>query len=118
MFLGFFVGSVLGGAIAGLPFDTGTAGISGIIMCMLSKIGMVAVFVGIDFTASTVAKGKTWMSIVVSMVVAMLLYMMVPMVTPLDSGLINVIMCFVAGILICTGFGAVSCQVLKRTSLV
>lgn len=118
MFLGFFVGTVLGGAIAGLPFDTGTAGTTGVMMCMLSKLGMVAVFVGIDFAASAAAKGKTWMSIVGSMVAAMLLYMMVPMVTPLDSGIMNVILCFAAGGLICVGLGAVSCQVLKRTSLV
>lgn len=87
MFLGFFVGTVLGGAIAGLPFDTGSAGISGVIMCMLSKLGMIAVFVGIDFVMSAAAKGRTWMSIVGSMVAAMLLYMMVPMITPLDSAL-------------------------------
>lgn len=118
MFLGFFVGAVLGGAIAGLPFDTGTAGITGVIMCMVSKLGMVAVFVGIDFVASVAAKGKTWLSIIGSMVAAMLLYMMVQMVTPLDSSLMNVIGCFVAGGLICVGLGAVSCQVLKRTSLV
>ncbi len=118
MFLGFFAGAVLGGAIAGLPFDTGTAGITGVIMCMLSKLGMAAVFVGIDFAVSAAAKGKTWMSIIGSMAAAMLLYMMVPMVTPLNSGIMNVILCFAAGGLICAGLGAVSCQVLKRTSLV
>ena len=89
MFLGFFAGAVLGGAIAGLSFDTGTAGISGVIMCMLSKLGMTAVFVGIDLAVSAAAKGKTWLSVVGSMVAAMLLYMMVPMVTPLDSGIMR-----------------------------
>ena len=118
MFLGFFVGAVLGGAIAGLPFDTGSAGIAGVVMCMLSKLGMVAVFVGIDFAASAAAKSRTWMSIVGSMVVAMLLYMMVPVITPLDSGIVNVIGCFVAGGLVCAGLGAVSNVILKKTSLV
>lgn len=118
MFLGFFVGAVLGGAIAGLSFDAGVAGISGVICCMLAKLGMVAVFVGIDFAASAAAKGKTWMSIIGSMVAAMLLYMMVPMVTPLDSGLANVILCFAVGGLLCVGLGAVSSLVLKKTSLV
>jgi len=118
MFLGFFAGTVIGGGIAGLPFDTQTAGVSGVIMCMLSKIGMAAVFVGIDFALCTIAKGRTWMSITGSMIAAMLLYMMVPMVTPLDSGILNVILCFVFGTLICTGCGAGSCAILKRTSLV
>ena len=118
MFLGFFAGAVLGGAIAGLPFDAGAAGIGGVIMCMLSKLGMVTVFVGIDFAASAAARQKTWLSVIISMVAAMLLYMMVPMVTPLDSGIMNVILCFAAGILICAGLGAVSSQILKRSSLV
>lgn len=118
MFFVFFAGTVIGGAIAGLPFDTDGAGLSGVIMCMLSKLGMVAVFVGIDLTASTVAKSRTWMSITGSMVAAMLLYMMIPMITPLDSGLINVILCFVAGILVCVVSGTISCQILKKTSIV
>lgn len=118
MFLGFFVGAVLGGAIAGLPFDAGAAGLSGIICCMLAKLGMVAVFVGIDLAASAAAKGKTWMSVVGSLVAAMLFYSMVPMVTPLDSGLMNVILCFAAGGLLCIGLGAVSNLILKKTSMV
>lgn len=36
--LAFFAGSVLGGAISGLPFELGTAGVSGLVMCMLSKL--------------------------------------------------------------------------------
>ena len=36
--------------ICGLPFDTGTAGAGGIIMCMISKIFLAAVFVSIDNT--------------------------------------------------------------------
>ncbi len=118
MFLGFFVGAILGGAMAGLSFDTGAAGISGVILCMLSKLGIVALFVGIDLAASAAAKGRTWMSLVGSMAAAMLLYMMVPMVTPLDSGIVNVIGCFAAGALVCVGLGAVSNVILKKTSLV
>ncbi len=88
-------------------------------LAMRRRIGrMVAVFVGIDFVMSAAAKGRTWMSIVGSMVAAMLLYMMVPMITPLDSGIVNVIGCFVAGGLVCAGLGSVSNVILKKTSLV
>ncbi len=48
----------------------------------------------------------------------MLLYMMVPMITPLDFGIVNVIGCFAAGVLVCVGLGAVSNLILKKTSLV
>lgn len=60
MFLSYFVGSILGGSIAGLPFDTTGFGIGGVVMSMLSKLFMVAVFVGISLLISVVAKSKTW----------------------------------------------------------
>lgn len=50
MLIAFFAGAMVGGAISGLPFDTGTAGAGGIIMCMISKIFLAAVFVSIDNT--------------------------------------------------------------------
>lgn len=43
----FFAGAMIGGAIAGLPFDVGEAGAAGTAMCMLSKIFLMAVFVPI-----------------------------------------------------------------------
>ncbi|MBQ9646924.1 MAG: ABC transporter permease, partial [Oscillospiraceae bacterium] len=45
--IAFFVGAVLGGAIAGLSFELGAAGIQGLVMCMLAKIFLMAVFVAI-----------------------------------------------------------------------
>ena len=118
MLMGYFVGAMLGGAIAGLSFDMGAAGISGIVMCMLSKSLMAAVFVGIDLAVSVAAKQKAWLSIIGSMMAAMLMYMMVPMIAPLDSGIMNVIMCLAGGVLFSAGLGAVSNLVLKKTSLV
>lgn len=118
MFLGYFAGAMLGGAVAGLSFDTGTAGVSGIVMCMLSKLFMAAVFVGIALLVSVAAKQKAWLSIIGSMMAAMLLYTMVPMITPLDSGIMNVILCLAGGVLFGAGLGAISSQVLRRTSLV
>lgn len=62
MLLAFFAGTCLGGAISGLPFDTGAAGLSGILMCMLAKIFLMAVFVSIDVAVSVAAKQKSWLS--------------------------------------------------------
>ena len=118
MFLSYFVGSILGGSIAGLPFDLAGFGIGGVVMSMLSKLFMVAVFVGISLLISVAAKSKTWLSIVGGLMASMLLYTMVPMITPLDSGLMNVIMCLVGGVLFSIGLGVVSKIVLNKTSLV
>ena len=118
MLLAFFVGVILGGAIAGLPFDTGAAGAVGIIMCMIAKICLVAVFVPIFLAVSVAAKQKTWLSLILGFMVGMLLFMMIPMMTPLDATIMHVVMCLAGGALFSVGLGAVSKTVLAKTSLV
>lgn len=118
MILAFFVGAVLGGAISGLPFDTGAAGAGGIVMCLLSKLLLVAVYVPIYVALSVAAKQKLWLSIVASLCVGMLFFMMIPMLTPLDASVMNVLICLIGGGIFSVGLGAVSNLVLKKTSLV
>lgn len=114
----FLAGAVLGGRISGLPFDLGTAGVSGLVMCMLSKLFLMGVFVALFLTMCVVAKQKTWLCILLSLFAGMLLFMMIPMMTPLDSGMMNVIMCLTGGVLFALGLGAVSSAILRKTSLV
>lgn len=118
MILAFFVGAMLGGAISGLPFDTGIAGTNGIVMCLLSKIFLIAVFVPIYVLMSVIGKQKLWLALVGSLMVSMLLFMMIPMLTPLDAGIMNVIMCLAGGALFSVGIGIISNKVLSNTSLV
>lgn len=118
MIIGFFAGAMLGGAISGLPFDTGTAGMNGIIMCMLSKLFLVAVFVPVYVLASVAAKQKLWLSLICSLGVGMLFFMMIPMLTPLDSTIMNVVLCLAGGLIFSIGLGAASNSVLKKTGLV
>lgn len=118
MLLAFFAGAMLGGAISGLPFDMGTAGVHGIVMCLLSKLLLVGVFVPIYLLMSVIARQKVWLSMVLSFCVSMLFFMMIPMLTPLDSGINNVVMCLVGGVLFNVIFGAISNVVLKKQSLV
>ncbi|MGN1186900.1 MAG: hypothetical protein ACI4R6_00265, partial [Lachnospiraceae bacterium] len=89
-----------------------------IVMCLLSKMLLIAVFVPIYLLMSVVAKQKTWLSMVVSFCAGMLLFMMIPMLTPLDSTIMNVFLCLAGGVLLSVGLGAVSNVVLKKTSLV
>lgn len=117
MMIAYFVGTLLGGAISGLSFDMGAAGVSGIVMCMLAKICLVAVFVAIPLLMSVIAKEKLWASIVGSLMVGMLLFMMIPMLTPLDAGIMNVVMCLIGGVLFCLGLGAISGVVLKKKDI-
>ncbi|MDE5616668.1 MAG: ABC transporter permease [Clostridia bacterium] len=118
MLLAYFVGAMIGGAIAGLSFDVGSAGASGIFMCIVSKILLAAVFVAIYLLVSVAAKQKLWLSILGSFAVSMLLFTMIPMITPLDSTVVNVFMCLAGGAIFAVGFGALSNLVLNKTALV
>ena len=118
MILAFFVGSLFGGAISGLPFDMVDFDIGNIVMCVLSKMLIVSVFVPIYLIMSVVGKQKLWLSLILSFMVGMFLFMMIPMLTPLDSTVVNVVLCLAGGVLFSAGLGAVSNKVLRKTSLV
>jgi len=58
MLVAYFIGSVLGGAIAGLSFDLHGLNAGNIVMCMLSKIFLMLVFVSIFTLISVAAKQR------------------------------------------------------------
>lgn len=118
MLIAYLIGSILGGAISGLSFDLHGLNAGNIVMCMLSKIFLMLVFVSIFTLVSVAAKQKAWLSICGSLGGGMLLFMMVSMITPLGSTAINVVLCAVGGALFAFGLGAASNTVLKKTSLV
>lgn len=118
MLWAYFVGTILGGAIAGLSFDLGTAGVIGLAMCMMAKSALLLVFIGLYVLMSVIAKEKLWLSILASMMSSMLLFMMIPMLTPLDATILHVLMCLAGGILFCAGLSAGSSLLLKNRDLV
>ena len=118
MVLAFFVGSLAGGAIAGLPFDMVGFSAGNLVMCVLSKVLLMAVFVPIYLIMAVIAKNKAWLSILLSMMVGMFLFMMIPMLTPLDATAVHAFGCLAGGVLFGISLGAISNRVLKTTSLV
>lgn len=118
MIWAYLIGAVFGGAVAGLSFDAGAAGVNGIVMCLLSKALLMAVFIPIYLLMSVVGKQKLWLSLVGSFCVGMLFFMMIPALTPLNSGIMNVILCLMGGVLFSVGVGCVSNNILKKTDLV
>ena len=118
MVLAFFVGSLAGGAIAGLPFAMDGFGVSNLLLCALAKVFLMAVFVPIYLIMAVIAKSKGWLSILLSLMVSMFLFMMIPMLSPLDANIVHVLGCAAGGVILGIGFGAISNQILKKTSLV
>ncbi len=114
LLIAFFAGTVLGGAVMSVSFTMDGFNVGNLVMCMLSKIFLMAAFVAIYVMASVIAKQKTWLCMVISFGVAMLLFSMIPMITPLDASLLNVLLTLVGGGLFSLGFGAISRLVLKK----
>lgn len=117
MLLGYLGGTVIGGAVSGLPFDMGVATPAGIALCIVSKILLAPAFAAIYLTVSIAAKQKTWLSLCVSFAVGMLFFMLIPMLSPLNSTAANAVICFIVGAVFSLGLGAVSKLILKKTSL-
>ena len=118
MLVAYFVGTVLGGAIAGLSFDLHGLNVGNLIMCLLAKIFLMPVFVSIFTLISVAAKQRAWLAICGSLGGGMLLFMTVSMITPLSSTPLNVLLCLAGGLLFAIGLGAIARIVLKKTSLV
>ena len=118
MILGWVIGAIAGGAISGLSFDLGTAGVNGLVMCLIAKILLMAIFISIFLLMSVIAKQKLWMSIVGSLMIGMLFFMMIPALTPLDSGITNVLLCLIGGLIFSIVIGLISNRILKKTDLV
>ena len=118
MFVVYLIGAMIGGAIAGLSFDTAGFGAGGIAACMVSKIFLTAVFVAIGVLLGAVAKQRLWLSIVGSFAAGMLLFTVIPIAAPLNAGFLNVLTCFAGGALFAAGLGAIGNLILNKTNLV
>ncbi|MDD3410870.1 MAG: ABC transporter permease [Eubacteriales bacterium] len=118
LFVLFFIGTLIGGAMSGLPFALDSLTVGNLVLCLLSKLLLTLVFVPIFLAVSVAAKQKTWLAIVGSGAIGMLLFMMIPALTPLNATVMNAVLCLAGGVLFSVGLGAVSKVVLSRTALV
>lgn len=117
MIIAFFIGSMIGGAVAGLPFDLGAVNAYNIAMSMLSKILLVAIFASIYILASIISKQKLWLSMILSMGIGMLFFTMIPIISPLNATIVNVLLCVVGGVGLSVLFGYISALVLNKRDI-
>lgn len=116
MIVCFFIGSLLGGAIAGLSFSA-EVGAGGIVCCLISKVLLMLVFTSIFVLVGAVAKQKLWLSLIISLGASMLLFNIAPVASPLNASILNVVLCLVGGALFAVGLGCASNAVLDKTDL-
>ncbi|MBQ8295834.1 MAG: ABC transporter permease [Clostridia bacterium] len=120
MIVAFFIGSMIGGGIAGISFGLAELGVNvgEVALCLLTKVLLVSVFIAIFVLMSVIAKQKAWLSILLSLGVGMFLFMMIPMMTPLNGTMMNVLLCLAGGGMFTVGLGVVSVKILQKTALV
>lgn len=114
MLIVFVIGSLLGGAIARLPFDMIGFTSGNLLMCIISKLLLSPIFVSIYLCASVVAKQKTWLSILLSVIIGMFLFMTIPMLTPLNAQITNVFLSLTSSVVFCIGLGVLSSYLLNK----
>lgn len=113
----FFVGTVLGAAIAGLPFTMVGFHVGNLILCLLAKILLMGVFVSIYVVASVAARQRLWLSIIIALMVGMFMFMIIPMMTPLDATVLHVILCLAGSALFGVGLSSASTAILRNASV-
>lgn len=118
MIIAFIIGAIIGGAIAGLPFDMVGFSSINLLSCLLSKVMLVGIFVPIYLALSVFAKQRAWLSILISLMCGMFLFMMIPMLTPLNATVANIILCAIGSVIFSIGLGSISNIILKKTALV
>ena len=118
MIVAFFIGAMIGGAVAGVPFALEGATPINVVMSLLSKILLVGIFSSIYILASVFAKQKLWLSLVMAFGIGMLMFMMIPIITPLNSTMVNVLLCLIGSILFSIGIGFGSKAILEKSSIV
>ena len=114
---GFFAGAMAGGVISGLPFELGTATVTGVVMSMLAKVFLMAVFAAIYVLMGVIAKQRLWLSMLLSLMLGMFLFNLIPAVTPLTSTMLNVLLCLAAGVLAGIGLGSLSGLILRKRDI-
>lgn len=118
LLMAYFIGAMLGGAIAGLSFDVGTLTVGNLVSCIVAKLFLMPVFIAIDVVVSVAAKQKAWLALCGSLGGGMLLFMMVSAITPLNATMLHVLLCLAGGVLFAVGLGMISRAILTKTSLV
>ena len=117
MLIAYFAGSMLAGRIVGLSFAMEGFGVWNLLMCMISKILLMAIFAAIYVLMSVIAKRRSWMSLLLSFTVGMFMFMVIPMMTPLTAGPMNVIMCLAGAVIFTAALAKAAGIWLSRTDI-
>ena len=114
MIITYVVGTIIAGLLTGKSFDVN---MSGLIMCLISKMFLMGIFCSLFAGIAVFFKNKLWMTIVFTFLFGMMLYPAASVAT-LSSTVITMLITLVAGVIGSVAIGAVSTLFLKKRDLV
>jgi len=117
MIISYTIVTVIVGAIMGKSFDLGAAGVGGLILCLLSKMALMGLFVPLYLSLAVLFKQKLWMTIIATFAAGILFYPVASMAVPLDSTVLTLLTCVLAAGIGFAGFGMVSSLILNKRDL-
>lgn len=117
MILAYFLVTIIVGALTGKSFDLGAAGVGGLILCLLSKMALMGLFVPLYLSIAVLFKQKLWLTIVGTFAAGILFYPVASMAVPLDASFLTLIMCVLAAGIGFIGFGSLSSLILNKRDL-
>ena len=114
MIITYVIGTIAAGLLTGKSFDVN---MSGLIMCLISKVFLMGIFCSLFLGIAVFFRNKLWMTIVFTFLFGMLLYPAGSIAT-LGAGIGTVFIALIAGVIGAAAFGSVSSLILKKRDLV
>ena len=109
--------AIIAGAIMGKSFDLGVAGVSGLVLCLLSKMFLMGVFVPLYLMFAVLFKQRLWLTIIGTFAAGILFYPVAAIAVPLDATWLTLLMCIVAAGIGFIGIGSLSTLILRKRDL-
>jgi len=117
MILAYFIVTIIVGGIMGKSFELGAANAGGVILCLLSKMFLMGVFVPLYLIGAVLFKQKLWMTIIATFAAGILFYPVASLAVPLDASLLTLIICVLAAGIGFIGFGSLASLILNKRDL-
>lgn len=113
MILTYVLGAVAAGLIMGKAFDVDVAGL---VLCLVSKILLMAVFCALFLCVSVFFRSRLWLTVAFTFLVGMMLYPAASIAT-LDSTVLTALIALLAGAIGAAVFGTAATFILDKRDL-
>jgi hypothetical protein len=117
MIISYTLVTIIVGAIMGKSFDLGGANVGNLILCLLSKVFLMGLFVPLYLGFAVLFKQRLWVTIIATFAAGILFYPVASIAVPLDSTFVTLLISIAVAIAGFFGIGALSTLILNKRDL-